>query len=270
MPFCSRGCTAELSKRVGDTVGLYTPPSNSQNWSGAPSNSNAWHATALARARPMSAGYAGSPEALPVSLPFAYFSLCESGVTYPAPKPYHKRRPAFAGRRVTPRARSFSFLPLIASRLVQSASSIRATIAVAAHRQRLAAVPSRWSRRDPVAAAEIETHGDVLAVPPFPSLPHLVHCAVSQLRVSSPACALALPSFGISPCAMVLSRCRNSPFRSASGQSSWHCSRILLHRRRPVLAAIRYPVTVIDPRCPRCFVGDPRRPTAWSRITCRA
>src|SRR5258708_39860487 len=56
----------------------------------------------FARARSMSARYAGSPEA-DMFLPFAYFSLCGAW-RHPAPKTISQRRPAFAGTtRLPPR-----------------------------------------------------------------------------------------------------------------------------------------------------------------------
>src|SRR5258706_11795079 len=97
--------------------------SNSAKLVRRPSNSNALALPRLfARARTISARFAGSPEA-DMFLPFAYFRCAELGVI-PRQKQYHSVVLLSPGRRGYPRAaRSFSFCALIASRAwVQSAS----------------------------------------------------------------------------------------------------------------------------------------------------
>src|SRR5258708_39254463 len=96
----SRGLTPRALSALATRLVLI---SNSAKLVRRPSNSNALALPPLfARARTISASFAGSPEADMV-LPFAYFSL--SGARrHPAPKTISQRRPAFAGTtRLPPR-----------------------------------------------------------------------------------------------------------------------------------------------------------------------
>src|SRR5260221_13693790 len=233
--------------------------SNSAKLVRRPSNSNALALPRLfARARTISARFAGSPEA-DMFLPFAYFSLCGAW-RHPAPKTIPQRRPAFAGTtRLPPRGAVLFVLRLdrIARLGPVRVGPVAQLIEVAAHRQRLAAVHRDGLAVDPVAAAGDQEHGEVLQFLHFPDAAHRVHCDGARAGFVAGLDALAhalgwnfAGRDGVEPDAVT------SPFRRQRHRHGM--DRGFAHRRRHhVRAAIADPCHSDRHHVAALFCGDP-------------
>src|SRR6266436_3540755 len=170
----SRGLTPRALSALATRLVLI---SNSAKLVRRPSNSNALALPRLfARARTISARFAGSPEA-DMFLPFAYFSLCGAW-RHPAPKTISQRRPAFAGTtRLPPRGAVLFVLRLdrVARLGPVRVGPVAQLIEVAAHRQRLAAVHRDGLAVDPVAAAGNQEYRQILQLLHGADPAHWIH-----------------------------------------------------------------------------------------------